>query len=95
MAVNKEYKKEGAPTALVNTKCKSITEDGVWVENADGEEIFLKADTVLLAIGMRADVDEVEAYRDCALEFRKIGDCNKPATMAEAIRLAYDAAFGL
>ena len=95
-AVNKEYLKEGAPKALVNSKCISISSEGVLIENVQtGEQTLCPADTVLLAIGMRADLDEVEAYRDCALEFRKIGDCNKPATMTEAVRLGYDVAFGL
>ncbi len=96
MAVNKEYQKPDAPTVLVNSKCIRITEEGVLVEHIHtGERTLCPADTVLLAIGMRADIDEVEAYRDCALEFRKIGDCNKPATMTEAVRLGYDVAFGL
>lgn len=95
-AVNKEYLKEGAPKALVNSKCISISSEGVLIENVQtGEQTLCPADTVLLAMGMRADLDEVEAYRDCALEFRKIGDCNKPATMTEAVRLGYDVAFGL
>lgn len=95
MAVNKEYEKPGAPKAVVNSKCVSISADGVLVEDKEGKQTLLPADTVLLAIGMRADLKEVEAFRDCALEFRKIGDCNKPATMTEAVRLGYDVAFGL
>lgn len=95
MAVNKEYQKPGAPTALLGSKCMEITRDGVLVEHADGKWQQYPADTVILAVGMRADMDQVEALRDCALEFRKIGDCNKPATMTEAVRLGYDVAFGL
>ncbi len=95
MAVNKEYQKQGAPKVLLNHRCVSITEEGVWVENAEGEKTLCPADTVLLAVGMRADEGAVEAFRECALEFRKIGDCNKPATMTEAVRLGYDVAFGL
>ena len=65
------------------------------MENAEGEKTLCPADTVLLAVGMRADEEAVEAFRECAMEFRKIGDCNKPATMTEAVRLGYDVAFGL
>ncbi len=96
MAVNKEYQKPDAPAAYLNHKCISITEEGVVAENIKtGEKRLYLADTVLLAIGMKADIDYVEQFRDAALEFRKIGDCNKPATMTEAVRLGYDVAFGL
>ena len=95
MAVNKEYQKPGAPTVLLETRCMGISSEGVLVERKDGSRECYPADTVLLAIGMKADVDQVEELRDCAMEFYKIGDCNKPATMTEAVRLGYDVAFGL
>lgn len=95
MAVNKEYQKPGAPEVYLSTQCVGITEKDVVAENSQGKRFSIPADTVLLAIGMRAEVEKAEAFRNCAKEFFKIGDCYKPATMTEAVRLGYDVAFGL
>ena len=44
-AVNKEYLKEGAPKALVNSKCISISSEGVLIENVQtGEQTLCPAD---------------------------------------------------
>lgn len=94
-AINKEYEKPGSPEVLLNTKCVFISEDGVAVESKDGIRKILPADTVILATGMKADIDKTESFRNAAMEFRKIGDCNKPAAMLEAVRLGYDVSFGL
>ena len=56
---------------------------------------MVPADSILMAVGMAPKADEAEKLRDCAKRFFRIGDCNKPATVAEATRLGYDVAFGL
>lgn len=97
-ALNKEYEKREDKEnlhVLLQAKCTAITDDGVEIEDADGNKKLIPADLVILAAGMTNDIDYVESLREAALEFRKIGDCNKPATMLEAVRLGYDVAFGL
>jgi 2,4-dienoyl-CoA reductase-like NADH-dependent reductase (Old Yellow Enzyme family)/thioredoxin reductase len=95
IAINKEYKKEKAPEVYLNSGVTKITDDGVWVRTAEGAEKFIPADTVLVAAGMKAKEAEAEALRGAALEFRKVGDCNKAGSIAAATRLGYDAAVGL
>ena len=99
-ALNKEYEKRttgraGQLRVRLSTKCIAITDSGVEVENADGHRELIPADRVILAVGIQNDLDYVEEFRDTAPEFRKVGDCNKPAAMLEAVRLGYDVAFGL
>jgi NADH:flavin oxidoreductases, Old Yellow Enzyme family len=64
-----------------------IYEDGVYVMNGI-DPLFLKADTVVLAVGVSAQkklLEEVEeAFPD--LEIHAIGDCVEPRDAMEAIR---------
>ena len=94
-AVSKQFKEPNAPKALLNCSCSKVTEEGVWVKDKDGNESVVPADSILMAVGMAPKADEAEKLRDCAKCFFRIGDCNKPATVAEATRLGYDVAFGL
>lgn len=73
-----------------STRCVEIVPDGAVVEK-DGERIKLTADTVIVAAGIRAKADESEAFRDCAEEFWRIGDCKKARTVTAAIHEGYDA----
>ena len=95
IAVNKEYEKAGAPSVYLESEVIKITEDGVTIKDKQGKNIAIKADAVLLAIGMKAREAEAEGLRDGALEFRKIGDCKRAATVEAATRLAWDVAYGL
>ena len=90
-----DERKSGNLRVQLSAKCIAITDSGVEVENADGHRELLPADRVILAVGIQNDIDYVEGFREAALEFRKVGDCNKPAAMLEAVRLGYDVAFGL
>ncbi|MCJ7834432.1 FAD-dependent oxidoreductase [Cuneatibacter sp. NSJ-177] len=94
-AVNRKFEQPGAPKAVLNSSCDRITEEGVWVRGKDGREEVYQADTILLAVGMVPKREEAEALREHAKYFFRIGDCYRPATIAEATRLAYDVAFGL
>lgn len=95
VAVNKEYEKENAPKVYLESEVLEVIEDGVVIKDKQGNMITVKADAVLLAVGMKAKEAEAESLRDGALEFRKIGDCNKAATVEAATRLAWDVVYGL
>lgn len=88
-AVLLELEKLGAKT-YTNTRCVEVTSDGVVVEQ-DGQKVKLTADTVIVAAGVRARVDEVETFRDCAEEFWVIGDCKQGRNVTAAIHEGYDA----
>jgi len=77
---------------MLNTRCTKITDDGVEVIDSGGNPLFIPADTVIIAVGSYAPREQVLALRECAPEFRPIGDCAKVAQVTEAIRTGYDAA---
>ena len=60
----------------------------------DGETVEIPADTVLLASGMRARRDVVDALRRCApaTEVWVVGDAGGPANVANAVHTGFDAA---
>ncbi len=70
---------------------KEVTEKGVLVEKA-GEETFLPADTVVLAIGAVANNPLEEMLKDKVKELHVIGDALKPRKLTEAIREGFDLA---
>jgi NADPH-dependent 2,4-dienoyl-CoA reductase/sulfur reductase-like enzyme len=65
----------------------------VCKDTANGALQELDCDTVLLALGMRARWDLVEALRHCAPEthIAIVGDCRKVGTIAEAVNQAFQA----
>ena len=75
------------------TKCVEITAEGVWGEK-DGERVFFPADTVVVALGMRARNDVTMSLANCAPMFYTVGDCNSPRnvflTTSEAYNVALD-----
>lgn len=78
--------------AITGGKCTSITETGVNYVDQDGNEHFLEADTVIVAMGMKALNDHAESFRDTCQNFRAIGDCVKVSNVQKAVRAGYDAA---
>lgn len=69
----------------LNAVCKEVTKQGVKIEK-DGVELLLPADTVVSALGMRANpTGELEQM--CQhLPFRKIGDCERARKIYDAVR---------
>ena len=88
-AVHLELERLGVETHT-NTRCVEIVADGAIVEK-DGQQVKLEADTVIIAAGVRAKVDEVERFRSCADEFWVIGDCKQGRNVTAAIHEGYDA----
>lgn len=82
-------------TAYTGVTVKEITADGVRYINADGLEAFERADTVLLAVGMKPKAAEAETFRSSCEQFRKLGDCVKVGNVKTVTRAAYDAAMTL
>ena len=81
--------------AVTGAKVTAITEQGVVYQDRDGKDHLVEADTVILAVGMKPRSAEAEAYRGCAEEFRKFGDCVKVGNVKTATRSAFDAAMAL
>ena len=75
-----------------NARCTAITPGGIRFVGPIGIEHFLPADSVLLAAGAVAAIEEAELFRDIAPEFRRIGDCLRARNVKHAVRTAFDAA---
>lgn len=77
--------------SYVNAACREINDKGIVIA-VDGEERQLFADTVVIATGVKPLVEQAEALRDTAQDFRRVGDCVRPRKVHEALREGFDAA---
>lgn len=82
-------------TLYTSTRCVSISAGGVTVQPPDGAEALIPADTVVLAVGMRARRQKVDELRGLIAHTVVIGDCNRPGKILTAVRNGYDAAMDL
>jgi 2,4-dienoyl-CoA reductase-like NADH-dependent reductase (Old Yellow Enzyme family)/NADPH-dependent 2,4-dienoyl-CoA reductase/sulfur reductase-like enzyme len=73
----------------LNTKAKAVTDRGLLCEDADGREILLEADTILLAAGMRPNAGIVEELRYSAPLTFAVGDCFKIGKVVDAVYGGY------
>jgi 2,4-dienoyl-CoA reductase-like NADH-dependent reductase (Old Yellow Enzyme family)/NADPH-dependent 2,4-dienoyl-CoA reductase/sulfur reductase-like enzyme len=78
-------------------KCTSIKTDGVMVVDKENREEFLAADTVVYAVGMRANKEEAEKLRSAIKDATvyEIGDCVNAAKVYEAVRQGFIAAMSI
>ena len=82
--------------ALKNTAVVEITETGVRCrEKTTGEETFIEADTVIIAVGSRGLSMDACAFEGQVSEFRIIGDCQKASNIQHATMQGYYAAMDL
>ena len=84
-------KKAGA-TSQTGTKCIRVEAEGVLVEDGDGVQTLLPADTVVAAAGRRPLAELRDSFRDCAFDVINVGDCAQVDNIPHAIRSGYDAA---
>ena len=82
---------EHGATLLPGCRVKSIGENGVVVENENGEQT-VEADTVALATGMRPCADITEKLSGIVRFTRIIGDGRHPGTIMSAIHEGFQAA---
>jgi NADPH-dependent 2,4-dienoyl-CoA reductase/sulfur reductase-like enzyme len=85
---------EAIPTFgyIVNAKCTEIADNKVVYTDKDGNEKYIKADSVVISAGMKAKKAEALGFYGSAESFYMIGDCKKPATVQQAMRSSYSTA---
>ncbi len=92
---NRVRLKEAVEGAKIEVRCKTellrIGEKGVTVRGETGE-CDIPADTIVLALGVKAHNPLQPALEGKISELYPIGDCAKPQKMLEAIHEAYDVA---
>lgn len=76
-------------TLLTSTTCEEIGEDSVRVITAEGEKKTIQADTVIIAVGYKANERLFKALEGKVPEIYCIGDSSEPRRMLEAIREGY------
>ena len=76
----------------LGARCMEITETGVRIQNADGSEELLEADSVVLATGFRPRKQMAEEYRAAGYDVYTIGDCNQVGNVMTATESALAAA---
>jgi 2,4-dienoyl-CoA reductase-like NADH-dependent reductase (Old Yellow Enzyme family)/thioredoxin reductase len=76
----------------LNTAGLQVTNQGLVVKNPDGQEALIPADTVICAVGQRANRADVDALRHSAPFVREVGDCIRPANITKAVYEGYHAA---
>jgi len=80
---------------MLKTTCQEIKEDVVVVKTSDGEEKFIKADTVIIATGLKPNKSVAESFYGIVPETFMIGDCIKPRKIMEAVMEGYTIAYNL
>ena len=58
-------------------------------------EAELKADTIILALGLKPETDVLKALQGKVKELYSVGDCENPAKIIDAIWGAFDVARAL
>lgn len=86
--------KEYHVDSMVNTTCVEITEEGAYVENADGKRL-LEADTVIICVGTKPLEVERDKFIDTAFDVINVGDCVKASSIVHAVHTGFNAGLTL
>ncbi|MFU8796811.1 MAG: FAD-dependent oxidoreductase [Dehalococcoidia bacterium] len=76
-------------TLLTGVTCDEIGEGSIRVTTADGEERIIEADSVVIAVGYRADRSLCEALEGVVPEMHCIGDACEPRRILDAVTEGY------
>ena len=78
-----------------STRVVEILPEGVKCQDKDGNEFVVAADSVVIAVGFKADYDTVDRFCSLVDEYYIVGDCKNVAQIYHATNAAYFAARGL
>ncbi len=92
MAMNMELENIKKET---NTTGKYIDNKGIMCTDEKGDEIFIEADTIICAVGLKPCTDVVEELINITSEYYIIGDCKRPRQVTQAVSEAYYAALDI
>jgi 2,4-dienoyl-CoA reductase-like NADH-dependent reductase (Old Yellow Enzyme family)/thioredoxin reductase len=72
------------------TKVVEIRENGVVVEDRDGNISEIMADTVVVAAGLKARKDSGDEFTGLAAQYFEIGSCCTPGQIVDAVHPAFE-----
>lgn len=75
----------------VNTKLEEITDGGIIASDRSGRLIEFQCESVILAVGMRANDGLIKALENSNLEFTPVGDCVEPRSLYDAVHEGHTA----
>ena len=78
-------------TVYLNHAGLRVTSEGVICKNPEGNDVLIPGETVICAVGQRANQEDVMALRDCAPWVREIGDCSRVSNITNAMYQGYHA----
>ncbi len=76
-------------TLLTRATCEGVREDSVHVTTAEGKKETIQADTVIIAVGYKANERLYKALEGKVPEIHCIGDSSQPRRILEAINEGY------
>lgn len=79
-------------TGITNAAVIAIGKNSVTYRDAEGVEHTIPCDSVVLSAGMRAKTEEALEYAKAGEMFRLVGDCQKAASLQQAVRSGWTAA---
>ncbi|MDO5141339.1 MAG: FAD-dependent oxidoreductase [Eubacteriales bacterium] len=83
-----KYLRDSRVKIMTSTTAKEVTAEGLVVENSDGIQV-LKADTILLAAGMKPDRATADEFYNTAPRVFEVGDQIKPGRVADAVKIGH------
>ncbi len=84
-----------------SVKCRTglkgvrVEKDGLVCRDTEGNELFFKANTIIVAAGQRPLREVADSLRDCAPEVMKVGDCVKAGQVTQAVFRGHFAALDI
>ena len=79
----------------LNARCSRISPEGVTYIDAEGKEQFVKADSIVLAAGMKPRAADAVQFYGIGTYTSVIGDCAKPGSVQKSMRGGYEAGIRL
>jgi len=95
IALRQKMEQTSTLKVMLETSCQEIKEDGVIIKTKDGEEKFIKAETVIIAAGLKANKSIADSFYGIVPQTFTIGDCNSPRKIMEATFEGYTIASNL
>jgi NADH dehydrogenase FAD-containing subunit len=84
---------ENGVCVLTDASLGRVTEEGAVIVNKRRRyQADLKADTVVLAVGLKPEIDLAKALEGKMAEIHSIGDCHEPRKILDAVWDAFNTA---
>jgi 2,4-dienoyl-CoA reductase-like NADH-dependent reductase (Old Yellow Enzyme family)/thioredoxin reductase len=77
--------KENRVRIMTGSRLTRVDNRGVFVQDRDGNEVFIESETVVMAIGNRPENGLYEPIKSLGIETHKVGDCLEPRSAKAAI----------